>query len=423
MLCGWQHLTGEQRAQIATGIAENRVLGGPYMLEIHPTNRCTVQCFFCYCADCRHGETLPWDALERLLREGAAGDVRYLRLSGGGESLLYPQIHELLDLIGELGLRIVDLTTNATRLEETADKLVGVGLDYAMISLNEAEPERYGRMMQVAPKVFDKAIRGVEALVRARDAAPPERRTRVELQFMVWRENYMHLKQMAALGRALGADQVVLKGAKQLPPEQRIPAAAYAEVKAQVSELIAEDCASGHPVLNFDLSAEPELNQHAWEERRRHPSAAADAPDFAIRPLRTHYCYMGWLSALVSASGLVYPCCPFYGLPGKDVGNIHEASLQAIWTGARYQRFRSEIQQLRHVRGGLEHSRRLHQFIEPVCIQEYGCLFGYNLCDEPFYEAAARRAEAETPLARRLAARLGNAALRQAHRLTGWWRR
>jgi hypothetical protein len=173
MLCGWQHFTETQRAQIATGIAENRVLGGPYMLEVHPTNQCTVKCFFCYCEECRHGESLSWETLEGQLREGASHDVRFLRLSGGGESLLYPKINELLDLCGELDLRIVDLTTNATRLEPVAEKIVQVGLDFAMISLNEAEPDRYGRMMQVTPKTFEKAIRGVEALVRARPLEHP----------------------------------------------------------------------------------------------------------------------------------------------------------------------------------------------------------------------------------------------------------
>jgi hypothetical protein len=71
----------------------------------------------------------------------------------------------------------------------------------------------------------------------------------------------------------------------------------------------------------------------------------------------------------------------------------------------------------------MEHSRRLHQYVEPVCIHEYGCLFGYNLCDPGFYEAAAARADAETPAFQRLAARLGDAAVRQAHRLANWWRR
>ena len=126
---------------------------------------------------------------------------------------------------------------------------------------------------------------------------------------------------------------------------------------------------------------------------------------------------MGWIGTLVSATGLVYPCCPLYGVPGKEVGNIYEEPLAAIWTGARYQRFREEIGRLRLVRGELEHSRRLHRFIEPLCIDEYGCLFGYHLCDEGFYEEAAARADASTPPLRRAAARLGNALVRGVHRL------
>lgn len=420
MLCGWQFLTDEQRARIAEGMAAGRALSGPYHLEIHPTNQCSVNCFFCYCTPCRRGENFPWEALERLLRQEAARDLRFLRISGGGESLVYPQINELLGLCGELGLRIVDLTTNATRLAPVAERLVEVGVDFAMISLNESDPERYGKMMRVKPATFKQAIAGIEALCRARDAAPAGRRPRVEAQFMIWRENWRFMPEMVALGRALGVDSVILKGVKLLQPELRIDPADFAEAKAVVSGIAQEDGASGRFLVDFDLSSEPELNQHAYAELKRWPARPwPNAPDFIPRSPRIHYCTMGWVSALVSASGLVYPCCPLYGVPGKDLGNVFEQSFAEIWSGPRYQRFRAEIQQLRLLEGKMEYSRRRLKTLEPVCLQEFGCLFGYHLCSNEFYESAATRLAAEAPGWRRLAARAGDALARGIHRVRG----
>lgn len=424
MLCGWQYLTEEQRARIAEGLATNRVLNGPFQLEIHPTNQCSVNCFFCYCTPCRRGENFPWPALERLLREEAARDLRFLRISGGGESLIYPQINELLDLCGELGLRIVDLTTNATRLAPVAGRLVEVGVDFAMISINESDPARYGQMMRVKPAMFGKALEGIEALCRARDAAPAGRRPRVEAQFMVWRENFRHMPEMAALGRQLGVDSVILKGVKLLQPELRLDPADFPEARAIISRLVEEDCTSGRYLLNFDLSSEPELNQHAYAELKRWPARPwPDAPDFIPRAPRIHYCYMGWVSSLVSASGLVYPCCPLYGVPGKELGNVFEQPFAEIWTGPRYQHFRREVQRHRLLGGQMEYSQRMQKTLEPVCLQEFGCLFGYHLCSHEFYDAAAQRLEGEAPRWRRLAARAGDAAIRQVHRVTSRLRR
>lgn len=419
MMIGWEHLGGEQKDRIARGIAENRVYGGPFYLELHPTNQCTVNCFACYCRECRKGESLPWAMLEGMLRGAAQRDLKFLRLSGGGESLCYPQIDPLLDLIGELGLRIVDLTTNGTLLERAAERLVGVGTDFALISLNECDPERYGRMMQVKPALFERSVAGVAALCRARDAAPAPRRPKVVVQFLVWRENYTQLCEMVRFGRALGADKVYLKAVDQVPPELRIPEDRLDEVRGMLSAMIEADCLSGRHQLLFDFRQNPELNHYCALEKQRWPAEPrAQEPDLTDFQPRIQYCYMGWVGMLVSASGLVYPCCPMYGLPHKEVGNLYEQSLEAIWTGRLEGRFRSEFQQLMRVGGDLEHSRRAMRYIEPVCIDRLGCPFGYCLCSTDFYQTTADLFAREVSSVSRCVAGVRNSLMRQAHRVT-----
>ena len=60
MLFGWEHLTKDELERIAAGIAEGRVFGGPWMLELHPTHKCNVRCFFCSSRPYGRDEVLSW---------------------------------------------------------------------------------------------------------------------------------------------------------------------------------------------------------------------------------------------------------------------------------------------------------------------------------------------------------------------------
>ena len=169
MMFGWQHLSESDCARILRGIARARAFGGPYHLEIHPTNRCNLGCFFCSARSHRHGEELPWEVLRGVIDR--AEDLRSVRLTGGGESLIYPQTGALLDLLGERGIRINDLTTNGVELAAWVERLIAVGTDEVAVSLNEPTREGYAETMRVKPETFDRALESIEALNVTRRAA------------------------------------------------------------------------------------------------------------------------------------------------------------------------------------------------------------------------------------------------------------
>src|SRR3982751_3314744 len=122
MLKGWKHISEDDRARIARGIIDGKVYGGPWHIELQPTNLCNVDCFFCISKPGRHGESLEWDFLYNFLKENSRRDLRMLRLTGGGDPLSYPHIRKLIDACGELGILVENLTTNATRLAALAPR-------------------------------------------------------------------------------------------------------------------------------------------------------------------------------------------------------------------------------------------------------------------------------------------------------------
>jgi MoaA/NifB/PqqE/SkfB family radical SAM enzyme len=425
MIAGWKWLGAEDLRRITEGVECGVVRGGPWHLEIHPTNRCNARCFFCFTEPHRHDQTLPWETLRRVLTEEAARDLRSLRLSGGGEAFTYPQIDPLLDLCQEKGLRFADVTTNGILLPRFAKRLVEIGSDFVFVSLNEPTPELYEKSIRIPQKNFHQAVEGVRALCRERDAAAPENRPVVALQFFVWRENYALLRRMHEFGLELGVDQIVIKSLNGVAPEFRVPAERMDFMRESLLEIIEADSRPDRLRLRFDLSFEGDLNAFALAEQNRRLPAGASSVNPAFVPLspRGEYCMMPWYSAVVAATGTVYPCCVLTEKPGKEMGDVGETSLHEIWTGPRYRLLRAEFRRLQALRGDMEHSRKHDKVIDPMCLPPFGCYFSFNMCPEAYYRELGDKLEtAITPL-ERAQARLRNAALKTAHRLKGRLRR
>lgn len=419
MLFGWERLTQEELDRIENGIVDNTVYGGPLHLEIEPTDACNLNCFFC-CTDWfRHGDSIPWETLKATLEEGVRGGLRFLKLSGGGESLVYSSINPLLDFCAQNSLRIVDLTTNGTLLAQFAQRIVDIGADLIYISLNEPSAKRYSQTMRVPEAVFHKAIRGVEAVCAARDAARPDQRPTVALQFFVWRDNYRLLPEMYRFAHQLGVDQVIIKTLLFLKPEQRIPPEEHQAARETILGTIEEDTRRGDFKLRFDLSREGgELNSFALQEQqKRLPQGVSVGPRFDGRNPRREFCLMPWYSATIGATGAVYPCCVFVEERGKTAGNIYKESLTDIWRGKQYQRMRTLLRQLMILGGDMEYSRKLHSCLEPPCIHRYSCYFAYHLCSEEFYQKLGERMDRAAPFMERVSARLRNSALRATHKI------
>jgi len=170
--------------------------------------------------------------------------------------------------------------------------------------------------------------------------------------------------------------------------------------------------------LRYSLDTDPETGNALFTRQRElTPRDAWTQPDFADHTPRRHYCVLPWYSATIIATGEVNPCCALSTTPTTLMGNINEQSLNEIWNGEPYQRFRRDFYRLMLLRGNMETSPRFSGGIDPMCMKTYGCYFGFHTASPKFYEQLAHRLEAETPRHRRLAAHTRNAALRGRHRI------
>ena len=131
------------------------------------TQRCNLFCSHCYSAsDKAKGKAeLTTDEARRLIEDVASFGAPVLLFSGG-EPLMRLDILELIDFGHKCGIRTV-LSTNGTMIDKkTADELARLGLGYAGISLDAADPAVNDRF-RGRKGAFEKAMNGIRNCMAA----------------------------------------------------------------------------------------------------------------------------------------------------------------------------------------------------------------------------------------------------------------
>ncbi len=113
------------------------------ILQIHPTRRCNLRCLHCYSSSGPEQDARLEPGLVRRLLSDARDEGYTVVGFSGGEPLLYPELHEVLEHAKSLGLTTT-VTTNGMLLDERRlDALAGV-TDLLAISL-DGVPESHDR--------------------------------------------------------------------------------------------------------------------------------------------------------------------------------------------------------------------------------------------------------------------------------------
>ena len=410
---GWQHLTRSDKEQIVRGVRDGVAYGGPYHVEFYPADRCNISCFFCSTAAIRGTDELPLQRFEELIAELGTLGTRAIRLAGGGEPLFHRRIADIIRAANRAGIRIENVTTNAVLLAGEIADLLLEGADQITVSLNTADAQSYGEMMRTPERNFDRVLQNVRDLIAARKKTG-RRFPEINLQFLVWRDNYRSIPRMYALARELDVDSILFSGLAFLKPEQEMNDVEVAEMMRLYEEVIRED--EFRRITNigsFERDIEGDLGAiiQRLDRERRSAGIVRRALNFATRgdslaaKVRHHLrarrdaratqqtadfdeaCVIGWHSMVVRSDGSVAPCCM---LQGKSLGNVLRQSVKEVWYGEPYQAFRNELTRIIG-RGDTWSASDDDHTVESIC-----ALKGTNLCpmksfyfrrDTPFVRA------------------------------------
>ena len=138
-------------------------------LRVSLTDRCNFRCLYCMPAEGvewkPRAEILSLEEIERLVRVFARMGIDKVRLTGGEPTVRKGFLGLLKGICAVEGITKVALTTNATRLAETAPLLKAAGLTGINISLDSLKREKFSEITR--RDALEEVLAGIDAAVRA----------------------------------------------------------------------------------------------------------------------------------------------------------------------------------------------------------------------------------------------------------------
>lgn len=187
----------------------------PVRVDIDVTQVCNSTCVFCYSREyfltpAYRGQVVCPARMRQLLKELAERGTITVRYTGGGEPLIHPDIHELLRLPHQFGLKSC-VITNGDRLDSRVADIVYDHVDHLRWSVNAATDRTRRRLHR--PHEVSSSLRQTMRIVehilnrRARERAGV-RKPMVWATFLLLPDNISEALSAARRLRDIGVDSV-----------------------------------------------------------------------------------------------------------------------------------------------------------------------------------------------------------------------
>lgn len=342
----------KDRLSVAAGIMRSeKAFMGPEVLHIDLTNRCNFNCIACWCRspllrdkampEWERKLSLPLDLVKGIFDDLACmGGLRQVKIVGGGEPFMHPDILQVIRYIRQKGRGIeIDINSNFSLVNESiARELFDLGVDSFTISLWAGTPATYARVHPNQSEDTFNKIKNTLARVDSMKKAAGSARPRVTFHNVIFNLNYMDIRDMINFALEVSADNIqfvpvdTVKGKTEtllLDSAQRLELlSSLRDIRKNYTpenRLYKDD--SGRMVTLSDFDSF--INR---VERINMSTGAYDEDVVELYP-----CYAGWLFARVMATGDVVPCCKGHRMP---MGNLYKNSFRDIWFSDIYNEFR-----------------------------------------------------------------------------------
>lgn len=290
-----------------------RCVSYPLMLNIAITDMCNLGCLHCprtYDDSIDLGE-MKTDQVLDIIDEVTPYTER-LQVSGGlGEPLLYDGIYEIIEYAKSKDMKVMMISNGTLLDEESANRLLDLGLDKLTISLDGATKESYEDLRIGAD--FDEVVSNVSRFCDLRE----QRNMDIEVQLvpvLFYERNLEELEVFMEVAHDIGVDGVRFN---------------------ELKEAIDTD----------EISAEPLRDQEDQEYIQQRLKAAREAAaeyNLAVNfPDEVSKCAQPWKMFKIEADGRVRPCCS--GPHDLTVGNILEEGFENVWNGERFVQWREQM--------------------------------------------------------------------------------
>jgi len=303
-----QHLLGKRNPQRELAARS---------IQIECTTRCNLKCTMCEIAYwTEKGGDLRFDSLERMV-EHLPG-LRRVDLTGVGESLMNRDFLRGVELLKSKGIYIT-LNDNFTLMtERTARKIIDLGLDQILLSLDGATKATYESIRVGAN--FEMVLANARGLTRIKRELG-KRKPEFKINTVVSLTNYKELTGIVELARDLGVGMV-----------------------SMVNIITFGDTAG----LGTE-SIEREVREAYDQAVRRGRELGVLVKIELFDKLPVSQCDFPWTRNFVTYDGYVHPCCYTTQTGDRQAqnrrafGNILERPFEDIWRSEGYTEFRRKM--------------------------------------------------------------------------------
>ncbi len=167
------------------------------------TEGCDLRCRHCWINPKYQAGENTFPSLDIKLFQHIITQARPLGLSGvkltGGEPILHPHIHNILDIVRSEDLRLVIETNGMCCTPEIADKIAGCKRPFVSVSLDGSTPDVH-EWIRGVPGSFEKTLTGIRNLVSAG--------IKPQIIMTVMRRNKNQVESIIQLAESMGAGSV-----------------------------------------------------------------------------------------------------------------------------------------------------------------------------------------------------------------------
>jgi radical SAM protein with 4Fe4S-binding SPASM domain len=306
--------------------------GLPRNLYFEVTNRCNLKCKACilYKGSWESPRDITLDELIRITDQ--LPELEWIALHGIGEPLLN---EELPAMIRHLKNRDVSVQFNSNGIlldERQQSDLIATGLDELHISLDAASPQGYKAMRD--SNQFHQIVKNVRSFVD-RIRHHPLSHPKLSLWYLGTRENIAELPDFIRLAASIGVREVYLQRLVYFLDDD-----GYGVATSE--KTLMDSDGKSRELVNQSQALAKQLDIQFNASGMAAPLESVRTDPADRSPWKK--CFRPKTLMYITANGNVLPCCisPFSTSDYSSIvlGNVFESSLEEIWLGSRYQKFR-----------------------------------------------------------------------------------
>ncbi len=295
----------------------NKILKGtiplPRMLNFMPSCLCNHNCPGCdWSAQNKTRYVMPAEQWKKVFNElHLQNSIRFVEFCGLGESMLHPDIHEMILTAGAYGW-IIGMITNGTRLKGKVLEDLIKRAAFIRISMESGSEKVFDKIKRPKSEEdgFEAVCRNIKEAVRLRNGLNPN--CNIDYKFTVGKENYKDIENAISLAIELGCDSIQFKSYRNVPSELDDLLKGTLDKKIQDFKEIYRE----------DIIVTGSLKSSRMESK----------------------CFMTPIHVLVDAYGEVYNCCYFRHRVGSHkIGNVVRDWFNKVWHSDRHREVMRDV--------------------------------------------------------------------------------